>query len=76
MAETATAPLMQKAASVPRDAYAIAAPVFLADDAAAALAITLAAGAHDANDTGTLSTRVISIAAALGGELDRADPTG
>ena len=54
-------------ANSPRtDAYAIAAPVFLADDAAAELAITLAADAHDdANETGTLAAHATRVATAL-----------
>jgi hypothetical protein len=40
--------------------------VFLADDAAAELAITLAADAHDdANETGTLAAHATRVATAL-----------
>jgi IclR family acetate operon transcriptional repressor len=52
------------------DVCAIAAPVFLADDAAAALAITLAGDAHDdANDSATLAEHAIRVAASLSAAL-------
>ena len=50
----------------PNHAYAIAPPAFLADDAAAALAITLAADAHN---SATLAEHAIRVAASLAAAL-------
>jgi hypothetical protein len=56
---------MRSDSGAPRHVRTIAAPVFLADDAAAARAVSLPAAEHSTNDANAVAARTTGVVASL-----------